>query len=134
MRLTHSLAMLLVGTPVLLLVRTQPVHAQAAEPAPAEAAAAIAAAPPVAQAAPAAFGRAADAGVLAEQRGGSDLVKNDMQLSGVTADNVAHNVSTGANSIAGGSFSGASGLPIVIQNSGANVLIQNATILNLHMQ
>jgi hypothetical protein len=33
--------------------------------------------------------------------------------------------------IAGGSFSNASGLPTVIQNTGANVLIQNATIVNV---
>ncbi len=128
MRLPNSLSMLLLGTPALLLLPLpSPARAQAAE-APA---AAIAEAPPAA--APV-FGRAADASVLADQRGGSDLVKNDMQLSGVTADNVAHNVTTGTNAIAGGSFAGASGLPIVIQNSGANVLIQNATILNLHLQ
>lgn len=67
-------------------------------------------------------------------RGGFDLVKNDMQLSGSVANNSAVNVMTGNNSIAEGSFSNASGFPTVIQNSGANVLIQNATIINLQYQ
>jgi hypothetical protein len=55
-------------------------------------------------------------------------------LSGSVANNSAVNVMTGNNSIADGSFSNASGFPIVIQNSGANVLIQNATIINLQYQ
>ena len=50
-----------------------------------------------------------------------------------TADNSARNVTTGENTIGTGSFSNMSGLPIVIQNSGANVLIQNAVILNVQM-
>jgi len=33
-----------------------------------------------------------------------------------------------------GSFINASGIPTVIQNSGANVLIQNATIINIQYQ
>lgn len=67
-------------------------------------------------------------------RGGFDLVKNDMQLSGSVANNSAINVVTGSNFIADGSFSNASGFPMVIQNSGSNVLIQNATIVNLQLQ
>jgi hypothetical protein len=47
---------------------------------------------------------------------------------------VADHVATGANTIAGGAFSGMSGLPLVVQNSGANVLIQNAVIVNVKMQ
>jgi hypothetical protein len=141
MRLPHTLSMLLLATPALLLLPLPaPAQAGAADAPAADAVLAIpAAAPPSADGATAAtaapvFGPAADSRVLADQRGGSDLVRNDMRLSGATAGNLANNVSTGANSIAGGSFSGASGLPIVIQNSGANVLIQNATILNLHLQ
>lgn len=78
------------------------------------------------------------AGLVGDQlegyRGGFDLVKNDMQLNGTVADNSARYFTTGSNSIADGSFSSMSGLPIVIQNSGANVLIQNATIFNLQLQ
>jgi hypothetical protein len=68
---------------------------------------------------------------LQDYRGGFDNVKNDLQLSGTVADNLARNVITGNNSIADGSFANSSGFPIVIQNSGANVLIQNATIINI---
>jgi hypothetical protein len=52
-------------------------------------------------------------------------------LNGTVSDNSANRVVTGQNSITQGSFANASGLPTVIQNSGANVLIQNATILNV---
>jgi hypothetical protein len=43
-------------------------------------------------------------------------------------------VLTGNNTITEGSFSNASGLPMVIQNTGANVLIQNATIVNIQFK
>ena len=66
-------------------------------------------------------------------RGGTSFVSNDMTLAGTTANNAAINVATGSNSISAGAFSNMSGLPVVIQNSGANVLIQNAVILNLQM-
>ncbi|MDO8448003.1 MAG: hypothetical protein Q7T10_04270 [Rhodoferax sp.] len=71
---------------------------------------------------------------LGDYRGGFDLVKNDMKLSGTVADNAAVNVTTGSNYIADGAFTNASGFPTVIQNSGSNVLIQNATIINLQYQ
>jgi len=67
------------------------------------------------------------------QRGGTAVV-NDMKLDGVVSDNQAYNLSTGGNSISGGAFAGSSGLPTVIQNSGNNVLIQNATIVNVQVQ
>jgi hypothetical protein len=70
---------------------------------------------------------------LEELRGGTLLVRNNMTLTGTTADNTATNVITGSNAISAGSFANMNGLPIVIQNSGANVLIQNAVILNLQM-
>lgn len=70
---------------------------------------------------------------LAAKRGG-DRVFNDNQLKGVVADNHASNLTTGMNVITDGAFSGASGLPMVIQNSGNNVLIQNSTIVNLRLQ
>jgi hypothetical protein len=89
----------------------------------------------IAVADPAGFDVAAvDTERLASLRGGADTVNNDMQLNGAVAGNSAVNVFTGANSINSGSFSNASGLPVAIQNSGANVLIQNATIINIQMQ
>lgn len=71
---------------------------------------------------------------LGDYRGGFDVVKNDMKLSGTVADNAAVNVTTGSNYIADGAFTNASGFPTVIQNTGSNVLIQNATIINLQYQ
>jgi predicted outer membrane lipoprotein len=79
------------------------------------------------------FGNPAGIDTLQENRGGSEFVKNEMRLHGTTAGNTADNVVTGANSIGTGAFANLSGIPIVIQNSGANVLIQNATILNLQL-
>lgn len=64
-------------------------------------------------------------------RGGAEVVVNDMRLDGSVANNTANRVITGSNAISDGAFANASGLPTVIQNSGANVLIQNATILNV---
>ncbi|WP_373991837.1 hypothetical protein [Duganella sp. BuS-21] len=71
---------------------------------------------------------------LAQLRGGADTVRNELQLNGAVSGNAAVNVVTGANSIGSASFSNASGLPVAIQNSGANVLIQNATIIYIQMQ
>lgn len=77
------------------------------------------------------FGVPLTAESLQDLRGGFESVKNDLQLSGTVADNLARNVVTGNNTIADGSFANVTGFPIVIQNSGANVLIQNATIINI---
>jgi hypothetical protein len=71
--------------------------------------------------------------VLAARRGRADVV-NDMLLKGVVADNRASNLTTGNNVIAEGSFTGMVGLPLVVQNSGNGVLIQNATIINLQVK
>lgn len=70
---------------------------------------------------------------LEDQRGGTQNVFSEMKLSGTTASNSATNVVTGTNAISAGAFANMSGLPVVIQNSGANVLIQNAVILNLQL-
>ena len=50
------------------------------------------------------------------------------------ANNAATNVLTGQNVITEGSFANASGFPMVIQNTGSNVLIQNATIIHIQFQ
>jgi len=71
---------------------------------------------------------------LAGKRAGADTVSNTMDLNGAVSGNSAINVVTGANAISSGAFSNASGLPVAIQNSGANVLIQNATIINVQMK
>jgi hypothetical protein len=71
---------------------------------------------------------------LASERGGDVHVSNQSLLNGALSDNVAVNDVTGGNSISQGAFSGSSGMPMVIQNSGNNVIIQNSTILNLNMK
>ncbi|MGY8526839.1 hypothetical protein [Paracidovorax citrulli] len=81
-----------------------------------------------------AFGAPLQAARLEEVRGGAELVVNDMQLAGMVADNVAHQVITGSNAITDGAFANASGVPTVIQNTGANTLIQSATILNVQFR
>lgn len=71
---------------------------------------------------------------LEQMRGGSETPWSDMKLAGTVANNSAVNVVTGANIVTDSAFSNASGLPMVIQNSGANVLIQNATIINVQIK
>jgi hypothetical protein len=80
-----------------------------------------------------AFAQPVDAAALAGYRGGAQTVSNDMTLAGTTADNTAHHITTGTNTIGTGAFSSMSGIPVVIQNSGANVLIQNALIVHMQM-
>jgi hypothetical protein len=70
---------------------------------------------------------------LEQQRGGHETqVFNDMNVNGKVVDNAAINNVTGHNTITN-AFTGASGMPLVVQNSGNNVLIQNATIINLEL-
>lgn len=80
------------------------------------------------------FGAAVNAALLDSARGGAGGIGTNADLRGTVSGNSATNVVTGANTIQASSFAGASGIPIVIQNSGANVLIQNATIINLQFQ
>ena len=80
------------------------------------------------------WGKTTDAAVLGDLRGGTDIITTEATLGGTVGSNTATNVTTGMNVISGGSFANSSGLPVVIQNSGANVLIQNATVINLQLQ
>jgi hypothetical protein len=80
------------------------------------------------------WGKPAQQANLSRSRGGSDTVSNDARLSATVSNNTANNVSTGNNVINGGAFANATGLPMVIQNTGANVLIQNATVINLQLK
>jgi hypothetical protein len=68
---------------------------------------------------------------LANQRGGSETHINQNTATGTVTGNVASQLNTGSNTISESAFSNSAGIPIVIQNSGNNVLIQNSTILNL---
>jgi hypothetical protein len=82
------------------------------------------------------FGPAADLGKLEQYRGGTDTYNttNNTQLNGMVSNNSATNVVTGSNTIDAGSFANMSGIPTVIQNTGANVLIQNSTTVNLQFK
>jgi hypothetical protein len=80
------------------------------------------------------FGAAADDDLLEHTRGGTDVTTISTRLTGTVSGNSATDVITGANVIQGGSFANMSGIPIVVQNSGANVLIQNATTINLQFK
>ncbi|WP_157268603.1 hypothetical protein [Azohydromonas aeria] len=97
--------------------------------------AAAATSPPAASAAPTGLLglKPVAASLLDTQRGGTQVL-NDMKLNGVVADNQAVNVVTGSNTISDGAFANASGLPLVVQNTGNNVLIQNATIVNVQLK
>jgi hypothetical protein len=78
--------------------------------------------------------QAVDLDKLEHERGRADTTVQDTRLNGDVANNSAVNVNTGSNTIDAGSFANMSGIPVVIQNSGANVLIQNATVINLQFQ
>jgi hypothetical protein len=70
------------------------------------------------------------AAALDAHRGGDSQV-NENRLRANLGDNSASNLTTGMNAITDGSFGQASGFPMLIQNTGNNVIIQNSTILNL---
>ena len=78
-----------------------------------------------------AMGQSIDIGALADMRGGADIVENDVLLEGRVEDNTANRVVTGNNALTGGSFVNSNGINTVIQNTGANVLIQNGMIVNV---
>lgn len=67
-------------------------------------------------------------------RGGAGVTTVDTRIAGQVSGNSANNVQSGWNIIDGGAFANITGIPIVIQNSGANVLIQNATVIQLQLQ
>lgn len=75
-----------------------------------------------------------DSDLLEQSRGGAELNLYDIKSDGVVRDNQAYNLSTGSNFIADGSFAGVAGFSTAVQNSGNNVLIQNATIINVQVQ
>jgi hypothetical protein len=59
---------------------------------------------------------------------------NDQDVTGVVNDNVAIDNETGHNTIADGAYTDSAGFMTTIQNTGNNVLIQNATIINVTVE
>ena len=83
------------------------------------------------------FGAAADQVSLERERGGREspaTTLSSIVTNGSAGNNRAVDVVTGSNAIREGSFANASGIPVVIQNTGANVLIQNSTIVNVQLR
>ena len=78
------------------------------------------------------LGHAVSVERLSALRGGDgSQTENLIDVDGSVDDNTAHHITSGTNSIADGAFSNASGINTVIQNSGSNVLIQNAMIVTV---
>jgi len=71
---------------------------------------------------------------LSAQRGGQDAQLSEIKAKSTVTDNSAHHLTTGTNTITEGAFGHVSGMPMVIQNSGNNVSIQNSTVLNLQLR
>lgn len=79
------------------------------------------------------LGAGVDSDTLAGMSGGTQVTQNTTLTGTVSNDSVDHVVS-GANVINGGAFNGEVGIPVVIQNSGSNVLIQNATVISVEFK
>ncbi len=75
-----------------------------------------------------------DEATLDGQRGGADTQLSKILANGKVSEIDASDLVTGNNIVSGGALSGATGLPILIQNSGNGVLIQNAVIVNVEVQ
>lgn len=76
---------------------------------------------------------------LDERRAGdAGLELNFTEINQRTRATLEHNTAiatrNGANHISGDSFRDATGFPMAVQNTGNNVIIQNAVIINLDMQ
>lgn len=63
-----------------------------------------------------------------------DLLMNNMDLKADMQGNLLNSATTGINRISDEAFTHASGISTVVQNSGNQVIINNALILNLQMQ
>lgn len=79
------------------------------------------------------FGPPVSADALGRYSGGTNI-HDDQAITGTVTGDSATQVVTGTNAISADSFGGASGLPIVIQNTGNNVLIQNGVIVNVQFK
>jgi hypothetical protein len=79
------------------------------------------------------LGSGVDNATLADMSGGT-LIAQNTTLTGTVSNDSADHVVSGANIITGGAFSSEAGIPVVIQNSGNNVLIQNATVITVEFK
>ena len=79
------------------------------------------------------LGQAVDGTTLSNSSGGTSVAQNTT-LTGTLSNDSANHIASGDNVIAGNALAGEAGIPVVIQNSGSNVLIQNATVLNVEFK
>lgn len=121
-----------VSWPAMLLLGATAWNAAATQPA-AQASTATAATLPTRPAWLDGWGRSVDNQTLASSSGGNE-VSETITLNGTVMDNTIDHAVTGSNLIGNGAFEGAAGVPMVIQNTGNGVLIQNATIINVQFQ
>jgi hypothetical protein len=79
------------------------------------------------------LGKGVDTSTLASMSGGTDYYNTTQNstITGTVSSDSASHVYSGDNVITGSSFAGEAGIPIVVQNSGSNVLIQNATVISV---
>jgi hypothetical protein len=71
---------------------------------------------------------------LDSERGRNTLTIIEKDMDAGLHDNAAIANVTGSNFIAGDALNNATGIPMVVQNTGNNVIIQNSTILNLQIK
>lgn len=78
------------------------------------------------------FDTPVSASTLEKGRGGAlNVQSSDQRLASTVAGHAAIDVVTGSNTISEGAFGNSQGLPMLIQNTGNNVSIQNATVINV---
>lgn len=70
--------------------------------------------------------------MLETERGGTSVSATN-NVDGVLTGNTAIDTTSGTNAVSEGAFAGMTGIPMVIQNTGNNVIIQNATTLNVQL-
>jgi hypothetical protein len=74
-------------------------------------------------------------GTLDERRAGDGRLQFNVQENSANLnDNSVERTLTGSNIIKDGAFSNNAGLPLAVQNTGNNVIIQNAFILNIEVR
>jgi hypothetical protein len=86
---------------------------------------------------PPTFGTATPVEQLQNMTGGTDTHVNNLntqETNGTVSNNSNFSLGNGANNLDGGAFGNSAGVNTVIQNTGNNVLIQNATIVHMTMQ
>lgn len=86
---------------------------------------------------PPSFGAATPVDQLQAMTGGTDTHVNNLntqETNGTVSNNSNFSLGNGANNLDGGAFGNSAGVNTVIQNTGNNVLIQNATIVHMTMQ